>query len=50
MNIANNNFTKRDTIIDLDDKKTLTLAKSVLKDVYNNTQLMKKKIYGVTFK
>lgn len=44
MNIANNNFTKRDTIIDLDDKKTLTLAKSVLKDVYNNTQLMKKKI------
>jgi len=44
MNIANNNFTRRATIIDLDDKKTLSLAKSVLKDVYNNTHLMKKKI------
>lgn len=44
MNISNSIFMKRPSIINIDDKNTLAKGKSVLKDIYNDCHLIKKKI------
>jgi hypothetical protein len=44
MAISNEIFIKRQSIINLDDKYTLTECRKVLKDIYNDCHLMKKKI------
>lgn len=44
MERSNKIFVKRQSIINVDDKNTMTKAKQVLKDVYNDCNFIKKKI------
>ena len=44
MTISSEMFNKRQSIINLDDKNTLGECRKVLKDIYNDFYLMKKKI------